>query len=331
MVSYASPLAGGGEALVEPTRSSSLPLGALFSSSSGSATATLSSASDNNVGNELSGNPRDEAFSPTRLLTSPGASLSPESSAGPPESSAGPSSRTLSAVGGLAARRFLSDPLTGSGNDSPGAPVPSSRGQRKPTRVLSLARWYERLASGQQRGGSPRASRHDSKYRQRSRGHGANSLSRDFAGAEGAADPMSAAGEIARLRVALQAEKAARAEAEAQSLSLRNALRNSKRKVDAQKQRMDELTAQLNESVDALAPVQEILAIAEVRLFLIPRLCVPAEFVFLSKWAPCQVQLRGTISISDEGFYSLWIICFFAPFFLFDVGISYFGLLSPKI
>lgn len=259
MISYASPLAGGGEALVEPPASSQLPLNALFNSSSGSLSESFSSEFDNDPTSTL----HDPSSGPV-----PGA---PSKAPASPESSAGPSSTTFSATGGHSARRFLSDPQPGSGHESSGggdigtsAGATRQRGQRKSTRVLSLARWYERLASGQTRSGSPRATRSEPKLRRRTPSPGSTSLPRDFSARQPADGSVPATDEVTGLRQALQAEKAARTEAEAQLLSLQNALRNSKRKVDAQKQRMDELTGQLNESLAALAPVQEILAIAEV-------------------------------------------------------------------
>lgn len=69
--------------------------------------------------------------------------------------------------------------------------------------------------------------------------------------------------DIARLRVALKAERDARADAEALAASLQNALKHSKKKVDSQRAKIDELTIQVNETRSAIPPMNEILVIAE--------------------------------------------------------------------
>jgi hypothetical protein len=233
----------GSEMLANPIRSASLPFSIFFSSSS---------SGDSVDGSSEPGEPVFDSPEP----------VTPVPLSAPPQSTSDPPPQTTSST-----RRFLSDPSTGNANESAAKQSPGGQ-QRKSSRVSSLARWYERLANGSPTTPPRSSTVRMSSHAKRSGAKGASpglhavSLPRDFAApGNGVPDP---AEEIARLRAALQAERAARTEAEAQALSLQNALRNSKKKVDAQKQRMEELNAQLNETLAAMAPVQEILSIAEV-------------------------------------------------------------------
>lgn len=69
--------------------------------------------------------------------------------------------------------------------------------------------------------------------------------------------------ELARLQMQLKAETAARTSGDEQVLALKNALRNSKLKVDSQKVTIGELNKEVENVMLALAPVEEILTLAE--------------------------------------------------------------------
>lgn len=69
--------------------------------------------------------------------------------------------------------------------------------------------------------------------------------------------------ELVKLQMQLKAETAARTSGNEQVLALKNALRNSKLKVDSQKVTIGELNKEVENVMLALAPVEEILTLAE--------------------------------------------------------------------
>jgi hypothetical protein len=261
MAHHPSPFAGGSEMLAQPIRSASLPFSVFFSSTS--------SEDEENASLDVSEPGRVESG-----VTASGPGIASLTQGEPPvtpdSTAASVQSETLSST-----RRFLTDPPTKNGGGTlAGAPPEQqtrrSGAQKKSSRVSSLARWYDRLSHGSPTT-PPRTTSNSSLLQSRQRRPGSPqtspsllhsvSLPRDFSSVEHGAP--TASDEIVRLRSLLQSEKHARTEAEAQSLSLQNALRNSKKKVGAQKQRIQELNAQLNETMAAIAPVQEILSLAE--------------------------------------------------------------------
>lgn len=238
----------GSEMLAEPLVSRSVPFELLFASMSSEVEKPppAASAADAGGGTAIPRGTRSQAMS----IESPSA----------PDSLQSIQSQTFSGT-----RRFLSVPAAES-SKSLDAGSAADGYQGRQSRV-SLSRWYERMSTSNMTAKS-RTLHHNSgsgRLRRTASPKGSPTLHSQSLPQRlsdgGKLESLSE--EMARLRAALRSERHARRAAEAQVTSLENALENSQQRVDSQEQRLMELTAKLTETRAAIAPVHEILAIAE--------------------------------------------------------------------